>query len=235
MIAHYTWSKSLDHDAGYYAIDPRVNYGPDDFNRKHVFVLSEVYELPFGRGKQFMSSANRGLDAIFGGWQVNSVTSWESGLPFSPQYQLCSADRDTGPCRAILVGDVSTGGSRHGFFGVSPALLGANGAVSGPYLRPQKEQFGSGRNSVFGPHFFNTDLSVFKNFTITERIRTQFRAEAFNVFNHVNLGQPSNCVDCDFDSKTGLLKSATRSDGTITSIASNALMRQFQFALRVTF
>src|SRR5438105_7888471 len=63
VLAHYTWSKSLDHDPGYYAIDPKVGYGPDDFNRKHVFLLSEVYELPFGRGKQFMSSANRAVDA----------------------------------------------------------------------------------------------------------------------------------------------------------------------------
>jgi hypothetical protein len=235
LLAHYTWSKSLDYDGTYYNIDPRVAYGPDDFNRKHVFVFSQVYELPFGRGKAYMSDAPRWLDLVIGGIQINSVTNWSSGLPFSPSYNLCGSDRDTGPCRVIVAGDVATGGDRDQFFVPAPALLAANGQVAGPYQRPQIEQFGSGRNTLFGPGFFNTDLSIFKNFIITERVRGQFRAEAFNVFNHVNLGQPNACVDCDFDTTTGLLKSATRSDGAITSIASNSLMRQFQFGLRFTF
>jgi hypothetical protein len=235
LLAHYTWSKSLDYDGTYYNIDPRVSYGPDDFNRKHVFVLSEVYELPFGRGKQFMSNANRIVDLLIGGFQINSTTNWSSGLPFSPSYQQCGSDRDTGPCRVIVVGDANTGGDRNQFFTPSPAFLASNFAVAGAYQRPGIEQFGSRRNVLTGPGFFNTDLSIFKNFIITERVRAQFRAEAFNVFNHVNLGQPNGCVDCDFDSKTGLLKSPVRSDGTITSIAPNALMRQFQFGLRFSF
>jgi outer membrane receptor protein involved in Fe transport len=224
LLAHYTWSKSLDHDPGYYAIDPKVGYGPDDFNRKHVFVMTEVYELPFGRGKQFMSSANRVADAIFGGWQINSVTKWESGLPFSPAYNECGADRDNGPCRPIIVGSVDTSGGRNGFFTVAPTgcTLANNGSVCGPYLRPQVEQFGDERNALSGPHFFNTDLSVFKNFTVTERVRTQLRAEFFNVFNHVNLGQPNGCIDCN-------------GAGAITNLAPNAIMRQIQIGARVSF
>jgi hypothetical protein len=109
--------------------------------------------------------------------------------------------------------------------------------VAGAYQRPGIEQFGSRRNVLTGPGYFNTDLSIFKNFIITERVRAQFRAEAFNVFNHVNLGQPNGCVDCDFDTATGLLKNpnSPRSDGAITSTASNSLMRQFQFGIRVSF
>ena len=223
LLAHYTWSKSLDHDGGYYAIDPKVGYGPDDFNRKHVFVMTEVYELPFGRGKQYMSGVNRAVDAIFGGWQINSVTTWESGLPFSPSYTECGSDRDNGPCRPIIVGDVSTDGGRNGFFTLAGSCAFNNGSTCGPYLRPQVGQFGSGRNQLAGPHFFDTDLSVFKNFSITERVNTQLRAEFFNVFNHVNLGQPANCIDCG------------SGDGKITSLAPNAIMRQVQIGARITF
>jgi len=57
MLAHYTWSKSLDHANDYWDIDPKVGYGPDDFNRKHVFSLSGVYDLPIGKGKRFMGNA----------------------------------------------------------------------------------------------------------------------------------------------------------------------------------
>jgi hypothetical protein len=118
---------------------------------------------------------------------------------------------------------VNTDGDRNGFFTtVAPGALSSNGITVGPYLRPGIGQFGSGRNALAGPRFFNTDLSVFKNFTVTEQVRAQFRAEFFNVFNHVNLANPNGCVDCN-------------GAGTISSIAPNALMRQIQFGLRVTF
>src|SRR5205807_10448638 len=92
---------------------------------------------------------------------------------------------------------------------------------SGPWRRPQVGQFGTaGRNSLYGPRFFNTDMSLFKNFVITERVRGQFRFEAFNFFNHVNLGTPSNCVDCS-------------DGGKITSTA--APLRQLQIGLKFGF
>jgi len=223
LLGHYTWSKNLNYTNEYYNIDPRVSYGPDDFNRKHVFLFTEVYELPIGRGKKFVSDANRLLDLLIGGYQINTITNWSSGLPFTPSYDECSQDRDTGPCRVIITGDVKTDGDRNGFFTtVGPGALSSNGITAGPYLRPGIGQFGSGRNALAGPRFFNTDLSVFKNFTVTEQVRAQFRAEFFNVFNHVNLGQPNGCVDCS-------------GAGTISSIAPNSLMRQIQFGLRVSF
>jgi len=225
LLAHYTWSKSLSYDGGYYAIDPSVTYGPDDFNRKHVFLVSGVFELPFGRNKKFLGNAGRALDLIIGGYQLNTVVMWSSGLPFTPSYGECNQDNDVGGvyCSPILRGSVSTGGDRTQFFELAPSALSTNGAISGPYERPGVAQFGGHRNSLTGPGFFNTDISVFKNFTITERFRGQFRAEVFNIFNHVNLGQPNGCVDCGAGS------------GSITSIASNSLMRNFQFGLRFEF
>jgi hypothetical protein len=60
-LAHYTWAKGLGYDTNYYAIDPKLNYGVNDFDRKHAFVLTNVVELPFGEGKHFL---NRGESLI---------------------------------------------------------------------------------------------------------------------------------------------------------------------------
>ena len=227
FVAHYTWSKSLDHDRDYFAIDPRLNYGPDDFNRRHVFSISTVYELPFGKGKLFLGNSSRVLNLLVGGFQLNTTTNWSSGLPWSPTYGECSADEDTGPCRPIVVGNLSTSvGHFDPQAGTVPfyapvATLAANGDTNGPFQRPQVAHFGSQRNPFTGPGFFNSDFSLFKNFAITERFSGQFRFEAFNVFNHVNLNNPNNCVDCG--------------GGNITSLAPNASMRQLNFGMKFTF
>jgi len=227
LVAHYTWSKSLDHDRDYFAIDPHVNYGPDDFNRKHVFSISSVVELPFGHGKRFMGNANRLLDLLIGGFQLNTTTNWSSGLPWTPTYGECSADEDTGPCRPIVVGSLSQSvghfdpQTQSVPFYTPVATLATNGATNGPFERPQVAHFGSGRNPFTGPRFFNSDMSLFKNFVITERLRGQFRFEAFNVFNKVNLNNPNNCIDCG--------------GGAITSLAPNASMRQLNFGVKFTF
>ena len=172
-----------------------------------------------------MGNANRAVDLLLGGFQINSVTTWQSGLPFTPTYANCGQDQDVGVCRVIISGDIKTDGDRNGFFTTIPTALANPGDSAGPYTRPLAGEFGSKRNGLIGPGYFNTDLSVAKNFPISERFRAQFRAEALNVFNHVNLGQPNGCVDCG----------PTSGSGTITSIASNSLMRNFQFGLRVEF
>ena len=221
FLAHYTWAKAINFDGDYYNTDPKVNRGPNDFNRAHVFVLVNLWELPVGKGKRFAGNISRMADYLIGGWQVNAVTNWSSGLPFSPSYNECGNDRDTGPCRPDIVGNVESGISKNGWFTISSGPLATNGTTSGPWRRPQVGQFGTaGRNSLYGPRFFNTDMSLFKNFVITERVRGQFRFEAFNFFNHVNLGTPSNCVDCS-------------DGGKITSTA--APLRQLQFGLKFGF
>jgi hypothetical protein len=78
------------------------------------------------------------------------------------------------------------------------------------------------RDSIIGPRWFDSDLSVVKIVPIGEELKVQFRAEAYNVFNHPNLGNPNSCVDCF-------------GGGTITGLAANALMRKMQFGLRFDF
>src|SRR5438105_15818848 len=99
----------------------------------------------------------------------------------------------------------------------------SNSCTRGTCTRPQRVTFRTvARNSFFGPHFFNADASLSKRFAITETLSGQFRAELFNVFNHVNLGQPNTLVD-------------SPSGGKITSLAALAQMRRWQFGLRFDF
>jgi hypothetical protein len=93
-----------------------------------------------------------------------------------------------------------------------------------PWAKAASGQFGNvGRNTLRGPHYFNTDASLFKKFQISESKRIEFRIESFNLFNHVNLGQPDACVDCGSNA------------GRINGLAAGAQMRQFQFGLRFVY
>jgi hypothetical protein len=232
ILTHYTFSKSLDYSDDYFAINPRVNYGVDDNNRRHVFLFSGVYELPFGKGKTFASNVPTLLNYLIGGYQFSNVTTWSSGLPFTPSYNECNADRDTGPCRPNINGRFSTGVTNTPtglafFIPVAPLL--PNAPTIGPFGRPGFGQFGNvGRNSFFGPNSFTSDLSLLKNFKLTEAVNAQFRVEGFNVFNHPVLGfnsaQGNLCIDCQ-----------TGNPGKITAIENGTAPRQFQFGLRLDF
>jgi len=229
FLAHYTWSKALTYDSDYYAINPKLNYGVANTDRKHVFVLTSLVELPFGRGKTFLGDVSGAADRIVGGWSLSATTTWESGLPFSPSYSSCQADRDTGPCRPNILGPVHITGSRNGYFtttgGVPLQPNGTPGDAIGPWQRPAFGTFGSAaRNSLRGPGFFQADVSVAKNFSLNEGISIQFRTDIFNLFNKVNLDNPITCVDC-------------QNGGTVinTAFGGAALQRQMMFSLRLQF
>lgn len=218
VLAHYTLSSAKNYDDNYFIHNRTIGYGPPSFDRKHVFLFSEVWDLPIGRNRKFLTDASGPLDWIVGGWQVNSVMTWMSGLPFTPTVSGANCSVNAGPCRPDLVGDPDPGDrdqNRWFIGGIGPGT---------PWARAAEGQFGNaGRNSLRGPSFFQTDLSVFKNFRITESTKLEFRAEAFNIFNNVNLGQPNTEVD-------------SANVGTITSLAPNiGRMRQWQFGLRFTF
>jgi hypothetical protein len=244
LNAHYTWSKAFNYGNDYYPIDPDVSYGRFDFNRDHVFVMTNLLELPFGRGKALASGASGILQHIIGGWQVNNVLNISSGLPWTPSYASCSQDQDVNVCRPNLVGEFNLsdgefvpntpgqpGGTVRGVFEGVPTLA-TNGASAGPWERPAAGTLGNmRRNSLTGPNFWNMDASLFKNFRFNERVNAQLRLEAFNVFNHRNNGTPSvfwtafggggnQCIDCD-------------DSGVIRGLSSP--MRQMQVGLKVSF
>jgi outer membrane receptor protein involved in Fe transport len=232
LLTHYTWSRSFHYTGTYYNIDAREAYGPNDNHRSHVFTLAGVWELPFGRDRKYLSGVNKAADMIIGGWQLSTIYSWQAGLPFTPSYRDCNADRDTGWCRPDLVGDFRLDDpTRDKWFETTPLAasgqvtpLTQNGQVLGPWGRPQRGSFGSvGRNRLLGPSFQQWDMSLSKSFSITERFKAQFRAEVFNAPNRVNLANPNACVDCPGTA------------GRITNIFQLATMRQWQFGLRLQY
>ena len=232
LLTHYTWSRAFNYTNTYYNIDAREAYGPNDNHRSHVFTLAGVWELPVGKDRKFLSGIGKAADLAIGGWQLNMIYSWQSGLPFTPSYRDCNADRDTGWCRPDLIGEWKPGTqTRDQWFVTTPLAangqvtpLTSNGQTLGPWGRPQRGRFGSvGRNRLLGPSFQQWDMSLSKTFSITERFKAQFRAEAFNVPNRVNLANPNACVDCPGTA------------GRITNIFQLATMRQWQFGLRLSY
>ena len=251
FLAHYTFSHAYDYDQGYYSVNKKFAYGPNPYNRNQVFVANVIYELPIGRGKKFMSDAGRAADLLIGGWQITNTTTYGTGLPWTPSLNECGSFADAGPCRPNKVSgqSLSTGVSRQAagtylftplapvFYNLTPADIGLDSCqlarpVSGPFSLPACGTVGNvGYDSYRGPHAFYDDMALSKNFIITERVRAQFRFDAYNVFNHPVLGVDhlNSCVDCGSQS------------GKISDIESDASpgapigMRQLQFGFKVIF
>jgi hypothetical protein len=256
LLANYTWSRAINYGAEYFAVDPTVEKGPSDTNRNQLFVLSGIYELPFGKGKPLAGNSNKLLNYAIGGWQLAGTTTYEGGLPFTPTYAECGSDQDvdsnfgspgtSSDCRpnggSGVQGFVRKASSfdpathsRTIFTPVAP--LTASGAVSGPFIRPAFGAIGNvGRNSLRGPTDYFADASLFKNFDITERVKGQFQFQAFNVFNHIPLGVPKEangvCVDCSAETTN-----AGRSTNVDNAIAGSGLpyTRQLQFGAKISF
>jgi hypothetical protein len=206
--ANYTWSHSLDDVSnggvanepfGILVTDPSVtllqnpfsvrgNYGPSDYDVRHYFSATFVMTDMF-RHVGFHWGPNR----VFGGWTLSSNWFWRSGLPFSiidnsALDPLLGLNYD-----GVIFASPATGIPRTCGNAVnSPCLTtsqfapAANGAPSG---------FGTmGRNSVYGPHFFDADLALMKDVAIGEHATFSFGAQAYNVFNHPNFDQPVNDI-----------------------------------------
>ncbi len=227
ILTHYTYQRTQNDGRDYFFIDRSVNRGPADFSRDpHNFTFVQTYELPFGKGKKFLGSASRALDLLAGGWQFNSTTLVQSGFPFNVEYDG-GADRDTGPNRPNINGDVNINGGRDKYFD------------TGAFSKPSRGTFGNlQRNALRGPGYWRTDAGLFKKFAITEKVKAEFRVESVNFFNHVNLGNPDSFLGrfagTNGATDTGSLNSNV---GRITSTAffGSDPQRNFQFGLRITF
>ena len=219
VLAHYTLQRARDYDDSRFIPDspPDLGYGPEDFIRTHNFVLSQVAELPFGRGKRWFTNASRGLNYLVGGWQFNSNTTIQSGLPFNVGYDS-GANVDVGPNRPDVNGEVRITGSREQYFDTSA------------FSNPGVGNWGNlPRNALRGPGYWRTDASLFKKFIFSESKELEFRIESVNVFNHVNLENP--------DTNIGNPASPRPEAGRITSTAyfGTDLQRNFQFAVKLKF
>jgi hypothetical protein len=203
----YTWSKAInyaDNDA-----NPRIQYQPEadrnrglaSYDRAHNFQGYGAYDLPFGQGRRWLTDGV--ASHIVGGWQVNGIMSIMSGTPFSiiqgaggnlnaagsGQYpdQIKSAVQING---GNLKGNPPAGADASKYAYFDRTAYAAVNIASG-----QPQRFGNaGRNNLRGPGFWNIDMSLFRTFTITERIRLQFRAEALNALNHPNFANPGGDI-----------------------------------------
>jgi hypothetical protein len=217
FLTSYTWSKSLDISseggAGNQVADfnnLRGSWGPSDFDLRQMFIFSGSYQLPVGRGKQFLASAGKFSNALLGGWTIGGIQTVTTGLPFGISAGGDVANVGGGAERAQLVGDPSSGftQSRLEWFNVAAFKV------------PAVYTFGnSGKNIMRGPRQTDTDIVAYKDFSFSESKKLQFRAELFNALNHTRFGLPNANVQ---SSAFGLITSA----GT---------PRDIQFALKFTY
>ena len=221
LSGSYTWSHAMDEESGeqlFYngdnPLDLRTGYGNSDFDRRHVFIASYVYEFPKWRKLQGWS------DRIINGWSTSGVIAAESGQPYSViDFSGGAAsiffgggnDFVTNPL--VPVGGVgSTPGAKavlQGSLGVNPANPVLNAAAFGiPLLTPDPANNGiplgdnletgfgpASRNIFVGPFQSRVDMGVSKIFVITERFRLKFDVQAFNIFNHPSFDTPNNNVE----------------------------------------
>lgn len=195
LLHSFTYARGLDNVGAWN--DPNGSLYPQDaYNFANEKALAEnivklnsvaswVYELPFGRGKKMLSSAPKLADTVLGGWQVDGIWNWRTGLPVtigSPACANCAmgGDRTT---RADVVP------------GVSPSVSNpsAPGWFNPAAFVPQTTPYGTvGRATIWAPGLQQWDLGFAKRFALDEQRFFQFRGELFNAFNQVNLKPPAS-------------------------------------------
>jgi hypothetical protein len=224
----YTWQKCMANSAGYYGswggqsqnadsywqniFDPNADYAQCYWDAKHVVSMYAVYDLPFGRGKQFAGNAPTALNEVIGNWSINPIISWHSGFPLNLRGPDNSGTNDIYSPRPDCNGPVS--------YPKTPIVGGMQWFDPSPFSAPAPFTFGNcpAQGPVIGPGYFDADLSLQKNFLFTESKRLQFRADFLNATNHPSFNAPSTSLG----SGMGVLNTTQSA-------------RQMQFALKFYF
>jgi hypothetical protein len=233
--ANYTWAKAMSDYVGFsqegnegaYNADPRrigqIDYGVAENDIQNRFALSLNYQ--FAAGHEF-----HGLSKVaFGGWQMNTIAVWQSGKPFSI---LNGGGGALGAYQNRAVPLTNPGADRPNQIKdarLSHHTIGSNGLFFDPTAfvpQPLGTIGNVQRNSLFGPHFRHVDLSLFKDFHLTERAALQFRAESFNI---------SNTPSYQITQNSGNVQIGNPNFGQVTAVDSNYTPRLYQFALKLNF
>jgi hypothetical protein len=225
FLLSYTWSKTIDVGSdGFFGVENTSVQNPYNlsndrsvagYDLPQVFSASFTAESPFGKNKRF-SSGNGALDYVVGNWQLNGIYTYTSGQDFTVTLPGDIANINGGVSppynyeRANVVGDPNL-----------PNPTANEWFNTAAFSAPATYTFGdSGRNMLRGDKFNDFDMSLFRAFPFGETRSFQFRAEAFNLFNHDNLGQPDSTV-------------GDKNYGIVTSTRGS--VRQLQVALRLVF
>ena len=228
--ASYTFSKAIayaDEADSTLAFNIPASFGRDravtTYDRTHNFQAGFVGESPFGKGKRWLQS---GLgNHLLGGWQLNGTFSAYSGTPFTVTASGASlnAPTETQTADQILPTVNILGGTGPGQSYFDPAAFGPVTAV----------RYGtSGLDILRGPGVFNMDLGIFRQFSITERFKMQFRAEAFNATNTPHFNNPGTNVSNAILNANGTI---SKTNGYTEITSAQADQRQLRFGLRFSF
>jgi hypothetical protein len=234
FLNSFTWSKALgdseqalEYYAGYYAANPQnirnlaAERGPTSFDVKLMNVSSLVYQLPFGKGRMFGSNMNRILDAVAGGWELNTIVTAQTGTPLDVTYSPSTSNDVTGPIAdyrgvAELRPNVSGSAASQSTSQMINTYFAGYTFTTPAATNP----FGNlGRDSFRAPGLTQWDLAVNKSFRLFENKSLQFRSEFFNALNHTNFGLPT----------------AVTTSSAFGTIRSTYPSRQIQFGLKLLF
>ncbi len=210
----YSWNRSLD-DVGVTGgpqnpYNARIDRGNSDQIRRHIWTFAGSYDLPFGTGRKFLSSAHPFVKQVVGGWQISSITYLRTGTPFSPSFTATQTGwRGGRPNRVAGVDLYPAERTLSQWF--NPAAF----SVPAPFTWGN-----AARNLLFTPGDIVIDASILKDFTLYERFKLQFRGEMFNAPNHANWGGPGSNIS---------------TASTVGVISSRGDQRQVQFGLKLLF
>lgn len=197
------------------------DYGLCDTDATNLFHLSGSYDLPFGRGRHYLGNANRGVDAVLGGWSVNFIYTYQGGQPFT--VGCPKATSEFGCFANVVQGQDIYGGPHNQTQWLNPAAFSQPPAAT-TISTTDFAVLGGGPQQARGPSYVDLDSSLFKNFALAEGMRLQFRAEAFNTTNTPQFAQP------------GQLNFTTSHFSEITSTRnSSESSRRLQLALKLFF
>ncbi|HLJ51519.1 MAG TPA: carboxypeptidase regulatory-like domain-containing protein [Bryobacteraceae bacterium] len=214
----YTYSRSYDDGSAYRDILPDTYYAQNlwalsSFDTTHVMTINYLYELPFGRGKHFGSNWNRGVDAVMGGWQISGITQLQTGQPcaavVNTDYARVGVDGNMNDCGGTgelwalngpvtVAGNFSPNGTNDPHFWFNPTTTNGSPLLTAPAIGTFVTG-PSSRDFVHNPGLENWNLGLYKKFAINERMGFQFRAEAFDAFNHPNLDRSNGGNGAQFN------------------------------------
>ena len=242
----YMWSHSLNDGSvgGGEANAPenflceRCDYGPSVFDIRHNLVVASTYELPFGPGRKFLNGGGP-VGKVLEGWDLSGMHIWHTGHPLTVLIGLDGSQTPDGDFRADQRPDVVPGVS------VIPQNQGPNNWINiNAFAMPPVDANGvithfgdASRGLVRAPHVWETDFSLSKTTKLTERTALEFRAEAFNIFNHTQFGDPSqlDILGSNFGQINTTVAFNNNNDNFAPPNTGLGLPRQLQLGLKFKF
>jgi hypothetical protein len=200
FMASYAFGKNLSEDIPSNEWEQLIPFAPEGYmrgrsswDRTHILFVNAVWEVPVGRGRRYLSGINRAANLLIGGWQLSGLNSFTSGAPLSVSVPGATLGNGWGT-RANLIGDPELSNpTRSQWFNTAA------------FAAPAQYQWGTSGMGIFdGPGSHVLDLALMKSFYVTESKYFQFRWEAFNTLNHVNLNSPNTTLGtADYGRITG--------------------------------